>query len=98
MSDPVTADFFFWYTCFILAATTSGLLLEIFETELIIFSALVLLLLGGVITIEEAFEGFSNPGVLTVGFLYVVATSLKATGIFERFLRRFSEEILVQIR
>jgi di/tricarboxylate transporter len=85
MSDPVTADFFFWYTCFILAATTSGLLLEIFEIELIIFSALVLLLLGGVITIEEAFEGFSNPGVLTVGFLYVVATSLKTTGIFERF-------------
>lgn len=85
MPETLAFDFIFWYTCGILLLTTLSLLFELFETELIIFSALILLIIGGVINVGEAFEGFSNPGVLTVGFLYVVATSLRSTGIFERF-------------
>ena len=34
----------------------------------------------GVITAEEAFGGFSNPGMLTVGVLFIVVTGLRETG------------------
>ena len=34
----------------------------------------------GVITTTEAFAGFSNPGMLTVGVLFVVVTGLRETG------------------
>jgi di/tricarboxylate transporter len=34
----------------------------------------------GVITAEQAFGGFSNPGMLTVGVLFIVVTGLRETG------------------
>lgn len=40
-----------------------------------------LLALTGVITPKEAFAGFSNPGMLTVAFLFVVAAALRETGV-----------------
>ncbi len=78
-------DFLFWYTIAVLFFMTTALIFELIDTELAVFSALLLLIFGGAITVPEAFEGFSNPGVLTVGFLYVIASSLQATGIFEKF-------------
>ncbi len=59
---------------------TAALIKEIFEPEITIFSALLLLTLGGVIDVKEALVGFSNSGMLTVGFLFVVADGLKQTG------------------
>lgn len=40
-----------------------------------------LLALTGVITPKEAFAGFSNQGMLTVAFLFVVAAALRETGV-----------------
>lgn len=54
---------------------------EIFEPEITIFSALLLLTIGGVIEVKEALAGFSNDGMLTVGVLFVVAEALKQTGM-----------------
>ncbi len=54
---------------------------EIFEPELAIFSALLLLVVGNVIDVKEALVGFSNSGMLTVGILFVVADALKQTGM-----------------
>ncbi|MCU0645822.1 MAG: SLC13 family permease, partial [bacterium] len=54
---------------------------EIFEPELAIFSALMLLVVGNVIDVKEALVGFSNSGMLTVGILFVVADALKQTGM-----------------
>ncbi len=73
--------FHFWYTVVIITIMTVVLLKEWFETELTILSALFLLLLGKVITVNEAFAGFSNEGMLTIAFLFIVAAGLNNSGL-----------------
>ncbi len=48
--------------------------------DVVTAGALTLLLLFGILTPAEALSGFSNPGMLTVGVLYVVVTGLTQTG------------------
>ena len=43
-------------------------------------AALTLLLLYGIITPSEALKGFANPGLMTIGALYVVSAALRDTG------------------
>jgi len=75
--------FEFIYTSIIIAAMTVALVREWFEADVIIFSALIMLLLGGVIDIQEAVAGFSNTGMLTIAFLFVVAGAVQKTGTLE---------------
>jgi len=80
----VTVDFQFWYTLLIVLAMLGALAFEVAQTALILTAALLLLVFGGVIGPGEAFQGFSNEGMLTVGFLFVVASGLHATGVFSK--------------
>ena len=48
--------------------------------DLVTSGALTLLLVAGVLTTEEALQGFANEGMLTVGVLYVVVSGLTETG------------------
>ncbi len=48
--------------------------------DLIFFAGLTVLLVSGILTPAEALSGFSNPGVLTVGVLFVVVAGLRDTG------------------
>jgi len=77
-------DFPFWYTLVLLILMTVALVREIVDADIAIFSVLLLLIVGRVITINEAFAGFSNSGMLTVGFLFIVARALQETGILNR--------------
>lgn len=77
-------NFDFWYTAGLVVLMTFALIKEIFEAEIVIFSTLVLLVVGGVISVDEAFMGFSNHGMLTVGFLFIVAGALQRTGVLNR--------------
>ena len=77
-------DFSFWYTLIILSSMTILLIKELFEPELVILSVLLLLVVGKVINVEEALVGFSNSGMLTVGFLFIVADALKQSGMLNR--------------
>ncbi len=74
-------DFQFWYTLVLLFLTTILLIKESFETELILLSFLFLLILGKVISVKEAFVGFSNEGMITIGFLFIVAAGLSNSGL-----------------
>jgi di/tricarboxylate transporter len=74
--------FEFWYTLSLLVLLSIVLISEIIETDIAIFSTLLLLVLGGVIDLSEALIGFSNQGMLTVGLLFVVAAAVQRTGIF----------------
>lgn len=74
-------DFSFWFTVTVILAMTVFLLKEWFETELVILSALFLLIIGKVITVNEAFVGFSNEGMLTIAFLFIVAAGLNNSGL-----------------
>ena len=56
---------------------------EWLEIEYTVFSVLILLILGRVVTPEEAFGGFANIGVLTIGILFIVAGAMRTTGLLE---------------
>ena len=73
--------FEFWFTAILVSAMTLVLIFEILDADIAVFSALLLLILGGVINVDEAFCGFSNQGMLTVGFLFIVAAALQKTGV-----------------
>ncbi len=60
--------------CFALLASNR------FSPDLILMAGVTLLLLTGVITVEEALNGFSNEGMATVAVLYIVITGLRETG------------------
>ena len=53
------------------------------SADALLMGAVVLMLAVGIITPEEAFSGFSNSAMLTVGALYVVAAALRETGALD---------------
>jgi di/tricarboxylate transporter len=52
-------------------------------TDLLFLLSLVGVTLAGVITPEDAFRGFSNPALLTVAALLVVAAGLRSSGVLD---------------
>lgn len=60
-----------------------ALVLEVLEPDAVIFGALGVLLISGVLTPAEALVGFSNRGMLTVALLFVVAYGVQASGALE---------------
>lgn len=72
-----------WFSCGVLGLVFAGLTVNIAPDALLV-GAVVVLALAGVISPQEAFHGFSNTGMLTVGALYVVAAGLRETGTLSR--------------
>lgn len=56
--------------------------------DILFVGATLVLTLLGVITPVDAFAGFSNPGMLTVAFLFVVAAGLRETGVLDALGRQ----------
>jgi len=81
-------NFDLWYTTIIIILMSIALAKEFFKPALIVFCALLLLIIGNVVTIDEAFSGFSNKGMLTVGFLFIVSAALQSSGAFENIVVR----------
>ena len=52
-------------------------------TDLLFLLALVGVTLAGVITPQDAFRGFSNPALLTIAALLVVAAGLRSSGVLD---------------
>lgn len=52
--------------------------------DAVLIAGLAVLLVGGVLTPQEALGGFSNEGMLTVAALFVVAAGLRQTGAMTR--------------
>lgn len=76
-------NFPLYYTAFIIILTIVIIFRGWLQTEITFFGALILLILGKVITVDEAFAGFSNQGVLTIGLLFVIAGALHNTGALD---------------
>lgn len=68
-------------TVAVVVAVFVGLLRYAAPPDLTFVVAAALLALAGVISPQEAFDGFSNSGMLTVAFLFVVAAGLRETGV-----------------
>src|SRR5271165_3223017 len=58
-------------------------------TDVLFVGAVVLLAALGIIHPEDAFGGFANSGMLTVGALFIVAAALRETGVMEFVGERF---------
>lgn len=69
-----------------LALTLGCLLLLIFTrlaASMVFGGAMILLLVFGILPVNDAVAGFSNPGLLTIAALYVVACGLQQTGAIQ---------------
>jgi di/tricarboxylate transporter len=70
-----------WFTVVVVFAIFFGLLRNLAPPDLLFVAGTAVLALAGVISPKEAFAGFSNSGMLTVAFLFVVAAGLRETGV-----------------
>ncbi len=77
-----------YYTAAILLIMSIALAKEYYSPPIILFGSLLLLIVGNVITIDEAFVGFSNKGMLTVGLLFVISAALQSSQVFERTIHQ----------
>lgn len=78
-----------WFTLLVVVGILVALVREWARPDLIFITALGILLLTGILSPEEAFSGFSNEAVFTVGALFVVAAGVqntRALGFLERII------------
>ncbi|MGF1498402.1 MAG: SLC13 family permease [Elainellaceae cyanobacterium] len=72
-----------WEGWLTLAVTAGTFVLNAFTqlpADIVFLGGLAVLLVSGVLDQSDALVGFSNPGMITVGVLYVVVTGLQQTG------------------
>ncbi|MGK0361092.1 MAG: di/tricarboxylate transporter [Bradymonadia bacterium] len=58
-----------------------------FSSEVVVLGGLVALLVTGVLQPEDAFAGFSNPGVVALAGMYVITAGLRETGAMDGLAR-----------
>lgn len=73
-----------WITALTLVAIIVALIRDLARPDAIFLSALGLLLVTGVLSPVEAFQGFAHPAVIAVGSLFVVAAGIEETGVLHR--------------
>ncbi len=69
-----------WFTAAVIAGLLAALASGRAAMDAAVLTAVLILALAGVLEPAEAVRGFANPGVLTVGFLYVLSAGLSQTG------------------
>ncbi len=91
-----------WFTGGVLVLMLALLVRGRYAPDVVLMGALLTLLVPGVLEPAGALRGFSNPGVITVAMLYVVATAMRETGamnlISERMLGRPKTVLEAQAR
>ncbi len=74
-------SFNFYFTFVVLIVLTVVLVKDIVSAEIAVFGSLIIFLLAKIISVKEAFAGFSNPGVISIALLFIVAGGLKSAGL-----------------
>lgn len=74
-----------WLTVSVVAVLLIALLRNWAPTDVLFITATSLLAAAGIISVDEAFAGFGNSGVLTIAFLFVVVAGLRETGVLDQF-------------
>lgn len=69
-----------WFTLFDVFIIIGLLIFTRTSPDVVLLGGLTLLLVSGVLTPEQALDGLSNEGLVTVGVLYVVVAGLRDTG------------------
>ena len=76
------------YMTVVLVAMLWALIADRLRPGLILFSALVVLMCGGILRADECLEGFCNKGMITVALLYLVSEGVRRSGILEQMTYR----------
>jgi len=76
-----------WITLGVVGAMAAALVRNV-GPDLVLVAGLTVLLVTGVLAPEEAFLGFANPAVVTIGALLIVAAGLQETGALDYLVRR----------
>ena len=74
---------FSWQAWLAIAVTIGVFLLNAITAlpaEVVFLGGTAVLFISGILTEQDALAGFSNPGMITVGVLYIVVTGLSQTG------------------
>lgn len=69
-----------WFTLAVLAAMFVALVRELLAADVVVFGALVVLWLAGIVDTDAAIAGFSNPMVIAIAMLFIVSTAMRETG------------------
>ncbi len=78
-----------WIAIAVVLATMGLLVFSRVAADLLLVGAMTVLLALGVLSPSEALAGLANPGLATVGVLFVVASGLVETGVVHGIGRRF---------
>jgi di/tricarboxylate transporter len=79
-----------WFTLLVIAVTLVSLIRNLARPEYIFLSALLVLVIAGILTPFEALNGFTNDAVIAVGSLFLVAA-----GVHQTRALAFLEKILL---
>ncbi|SDI13417.1 SLC13 family permease [Alteribacillus bidgolensis] len=74
------------FVLFTVGCMMCGLFFEIARPALIIFLTLTFFTITGIITPQEAAQGFSNQAMLTIAMLFIIAGTIKKSGIIDRLI------------
>lgn len=72
------------FTLSVIVITVALVAREFLAPDYLLLGALLLLATAGVVEPSEALVGFSNPAVITIGGLFLVAAGVRATGLVDR--------------
>lgn len=70
-------------TLLVLVGLIAALAIEKWPAEIVMLAALLVLIVCGVVKLDEALKGFANPAMLTIAALFVVGAGLQTTGAVE---------------
>lgn len=62
---------------------------EIMRPGLVLFSALIILMIFGIVNSKEVLAGFSNKGMITIAILFVVSEGIKQSGALNKLATTF---------
>lgn len=83
-----------WLTLAVLMLCLGILVITRWAADAVLIAGVGVLMFAGVLSPEQALAGMANPGMITVGVLYVVVTSLQHTGV----VAMISERVLLPPR
>lgn len=77
-----------WIVLAVVLGVFASLVWELASPATTMVAAMVIVLVTGVVTPEQALSGFSNPAPITVAALYVLARAVEKTGVLTTLVNR----------
>lgn len=68
----------------VLLAAFIGLVVDLWSPDAILLTALAILTISGVLSLEQAFQGFANTTLIALASLYVVSAAMRESGALDR--------------